>query len=159
MLLSFSPSLLLPLKCWHVSLLKVVLYIYLFSVLLPVPTASSMQGRCGFRSPIPESPSVGPMPGGSWLSYWSVLDKWVTRWIPTTFCPSLLFRVTPRCFLAGAPAYLEEEIGGGDLVACHLVFRVKFCLNLRIQRQLKGNSHNLIMEPNMWPWTNSFNLF
>ena len=116
-LLYLSSSLLLPLKCWHFSLLEAVLYMCLFSVLLPVPTTSSMQGRCGFHSSIPESPSMGTMPSGSWLSHSHALDKWVTRWIPTTFCPSPLFQVPPRCFLAGAPAYLEKVIGGGDLVS------------------------------------------
>ena len=133
----FSSSLLLPLKCWHFSLLEAVLYIYLFSVLLPVPTTSSMQGKCGFHSSIPESPSMGPMPNGSWLSHSHVLDKWVTRWIPTTFCPSPLFRVTPRCFLAGAPAYLEEEM---EVIWCHLSFNLqgKALLKLENTKADKG---------------------
>lgn len=154
----FSLSLLLPLKCWHFSLLEAVLYIYLFSVLLPVPTTMSpCRGGVAFTHPSLSHHQWAPCPMGH---DWAIHMCWTSEWpdeSPPPSAPLLSSGSLQDTFLLELlPIWKKRWRWFG--VICHSIFRVKFCLNLRIQRQIKDNSYSLIMELNMWPWTNSFNL-
>lgn len=111
-----------------------IIHVLMF-LLIACPHTSSMRAGCGSCSAVPKPLAPGAMPSKSWVSNTHVLDEWANS-VSKAFLLSLLFWVTPRCFLAATPAYLVEEMRGGEGVGitCHLVFSVRLCLNMWIKR-------------------------